>query len=100
MTHGLRLAGIRVRSETSIKAEVSLVTKQSENSWSARIYPADRVDPGDRPRFGDTSENPLCFLAYLDADVREKSGETVLLSFHFSGAALDDALGRLGQIEP
>ena len=51
-------------------------------------------------RFGDASENPACLLALLDADVIEKDGETVLLLFHFTGAALDDALDRIGQIKP
>jgi hypothetical protein len=36
----------------------------------------------------------------LDADVVEKHGEIVLLSFHFTGVALDDALDRMGRINP
>jgi S-adenosylmethionine:tRNA ribosyltransferase-isomerase len=100
VTTNLRLAGIRVRNETSIGVEAILVTKVSENSWRALIHPADRVDVGDRLRFGDTSENPACFLAFLDADVVEKHGENVLLSFHFTGGALDEALVRLGHASP
>ena len=100
MTTNLLLTGVRVRNETSIRVEVILVAKVSENSWCARINPSDRVNAGDRLRFGDTSENPACFLAFLDADVVEMNGETALLSFHFTGGALDDALVRLSHSSP
>ena len=100
MTRSLRLTGVRVRNETSIRVEVILVAKVGEDSWRARIDPAERVDVGDRLRFGDTSENPACFLAFLDADVVEKNGETAMLSFHFTGGALDDALVRLNHSSP
>ncbi|MGO9391975.1 hypothetical protein [Rhodoblastus sp.] len=100
MTTSRRLTGIRIRHKTSIRVEVTLITKVSEDAWRARIHPAERVDAGDRLRFGDTSENPACFLAFLDADVVEKHGETALLSFHFTGGALDDALVRLSHTSP
>ena len=100
MTRSLRLTGVRVRNETSIRVEVILVAKVGEDSWRARIDPAERVDVGDRLRFGDTSENPACFLAFLDADVVEKKGDAALLSFHFTGGALDDALARLSLAAP
>jgi S-adenosylmethionine:tRNA-ribosyltransferase-isomerase (queuine synthetase) len=100
MTPGYRLAGIRIRNGLSIRVEAVLVSKETEDSWRACLYPADLIESGDRLRFGDASENPACLLAFLDADVIEKHGETVLLSFHFTGAALDDALDRLGQFKP
>jgi S-adenosylmethionine:tRNA ribosyltransferase-isomerase len=100
MTPGHRLTGVRIRNDLSIRVEAVLVRKESEDSWRARLHSADVIESGDRLRFGDATENPACLLAFLDADVIEKNGETVLLSFHFTGAALDDALDRLGQIKP
>jgi S-adenosylmethionine:tRNA-ribosyltransferase-isomerase (queuine synthetase) len=100
LTDDLHLVGVRIRKGVSIRAEVVLVAKVSEDSWRARISPADRIGASDRLRFGDVSESPACLLAFLDADVVEKHGEIVLLSFHFTGVALDDALDRMGRINP
>ncbi len=96
----LRLNGFRVRKDSSARVEARLHARESDNSWRARIRPAERVEVGDRLRFGDTSESPACFLAFLDADIVEKDGDSVLLSFHFTGAALDEALDRLGETTP
>ncbi len=92
----LRLIGIRARNEAQVRIEAVLISQDGENAWRARIQPAEKVEVGDRLRFGETSENVACFLGFLDADVSEKNGDQVLLSFHFTGAALDDALLRLG----
>jgi S-adenosylmethionine:tRNA ribosyltransferase-isomerase len=100
LTNDLRLVGLRIRNDISIRAEVVLVTKKSECSWRARVSPADGIDAGDRLRFGDASKSPACLLAFLDADVVEKHGETILLSFHVTGVALDEALDRMGRINP
>jgi S-adenosylmethionine:tRNA ribosyltransferase-isomerase len=97
MISELRLNGVRVRNETTVRVEVLLHSKVGSNSWRAHIRPAGNVQVGDRLRFGDTSENPACFLSFLDADIVEKIGDRVLLAFHFTGAALDDALDRLGE---
>jgi S-adenosylmethionine:tRNA ribosyltransferase-isomerase len=96
----IRLTGVRVRNETLVTIEAILRAKESENSWRASVQPTGRVEVGDRLRFGDTSENPACFLAFLDADVVERNREHVLLSFHFTGVALDDVLDRLPETTP
>ena len=59
--------------------------------------PPKRLKIGERIRFGDTRESMACLLAALDAEVEGKgeAGE-VLLRFHFAGAALDEAIERLG----
>src|SRR6202044_3304186 len=59
--------------------------------------PAKRLNVGERIRFGETSESMACLLAGLDAEVEDKgeAGE-VLLRFAFTGAALDEAIERLG----
>lgn len=100
MTAGLRLGGLRFRGEAVAPIEAILIARETENSWRAKIRPADRVAIGDRLRFGETAESLACFLGFLDADVVEKHDDVVLLSFHFTGAALDDALLRLGAAPP
>ena len=59
--------------------------------------PAKKLRVGERIRFGEAGESMVCLLAALDAEVEEKgeAGE-VLLRFEFAGAALDDAIERLG----
>ena len=56
-----------------------------------------RLKVGERIRFGEASESMACLLAALDAEVEDKgeAGE-VLLRFEFTGAALDEAIERLG----
>lgn len=100
MKAGLRLNGVRFRNQSSARVEAILCVKESENSWRARIRPSESIEGGDRLRFGDASESPACFLAFLDADIVEKDSDSVLLSFHFTGAALDEALERLSETTP
>jgi S-adenosylmethionine:tRNA ribosyltransferase-isomerase len=79
-----------------VRIEAILLARENENRWRARILPAEIVQVGDRLRFGDTSGSPACFLAFLDADIIEGNGDNALLSFHFTGTALEEALDRLG----
>ena len=100
MINGRRLKGIRTRNEAMARIEAVLQSPVGDNSWRVRIQYADRVQVGDRLRFGETSENLACLLGFLDADVIEKDGDQFLLSFHFTGAVLEDALRRLGEAAP
>ena len=95
-----RLTGIRVRNEAFVRIEAVFHARESENLWRARIEQAEMVEVGDRLRFGDASENLACFLGFLDAEIVEKNDDNFLLSFHFTGAALDDALERLAEPPP
>jgi S-adenosylmethionine:tRNA ribosyltransferase-isomerase len=97
MTNNLRLRGLRFRGAESFPIEVFLLAKADEQSCRARISPASAVEIGDRLRFGESSESMACLLGFLDADIFEKTGDEVLLAFHFTGAALDEALERLCQ---
>lgn len=97
MTTELRLNGIAIRDEAIIRVEALLTSQAGDNLWRAHLSPGDKVKIGDRLRFGDPSECQSCLLGFLDADVVEMSEAGYLLSFHFTGAALDDALARLGQ---
>ena len=78
-----------------VRIEAILLARENENCWRARFLPAEIVQVGDRLRFGDTTENPACLLAFLDADIIEGNGDDALLSFHFMGPALEEALDRL-----
>ncbi len=93
----LRLSGVRIRNETIVRVEAILLMKEGENCWRVRIQPAEKMEVGDRLRFGDTSESLACLLSFLDADIMEMNGDDAMLSFHFTGSALDDALDRLGE---
>ena len=92
-----RLDGIRVRGEAVASIEATLIERVDDCRWRALARPAKRLEVGERIRFGETSESMACLLAALDAEVEEKgeAGE-VLLRFEFAGAALDEAIERLG----
>ena len=92
-----RLEGIRTRGEAVASIEATLIERVDDCRFRALARPAKRLRVGERIRFGDASESTVCLLAALDAEVEEKSeaGE-VTLRFAFSGAALDEAIERLG----
>ncbi len=93
-----RLNGVRVRGDAVARVEATLVKREGSNLWRALAKPAKRLAPGDRIRFGEASESMACLLAALDADGVERNEGEVLLSFHLDGAALDEAIERLGQM--
>ena len=92
-----RLDGVRVRGEAIASIEATLIERVDDCRWRALARPAKRLKIGERIRFGEASESTACLLAALDAEVEDKgeSGE-VLLRFEFTGAALDEAIERLG----
>jgi S-adenosylmethionine:tRNA ribosyltransferase-isomerase len=93
-----RLEGVRVRGDSVASIEATLIERRDDCRWRALVKPAKRLNAGERIRFGESSESMACLLAALDAEVEEKgeAGE-VLLRFDFAGAALDEAIERLGQ---
>jgi S-adenosylmethionine:tRNA ribosyltransferase-isomerase len=92
-----RLDGVRVRGEAVASIEATLIERVDDCRWRALARPAKRLKIGERIRFGEASESMACLLAALDAEVEDKSeaGE-ILLRFEFTGAALDEAIERLG----
>ena len=92
-----RLEGVRVRGEAVASIEATLIERVDDCRWRALARPAKRLKVGERIRFGEASESMACLLAALDAEVEDKgeAGE-VLLRFEFTGAALDEAIERLG----
>jgi S-adenosylmethionine:tRNA ribosyltransferase-isomerase len=92
-----RLEGVRVRGTATASIEATLIERVDDCRWRALVRPAKRLKVGERIRFGESSESMACLLAALDAEVEAKGeGGEVLLRFHFAGAALDDAIERLG----
>ena len=92
-----RLEGIRVRGDAVASIEAMLIKRVDDCRWLALVRPAKKLKIGERIRFGESSESMACLLAALNAEVEEKgeAGE-VLLRFEFAGAALDEAIERLG----
>ncbi len=92
-----RLDGIRVRGEAVAGVEATLIKRIDDCRWRALVRPAKKLRAGERIRFGETNERMACLLAALDAEVEEKgeAGE-VTLRFDFAGAALDEAIERIG----
>src|SRR5271167_241230 len=92
-----RLEGVRVRGDATASIEATLIERVDDCRWRALARPAKRLKVGERIRFGEASESMACLLAALDAEVEDKgeAGE-VLLRFEFTGAALDEAIERLG----
>jgi len=92
-----RLDGVRVRGDAVAGVEATLVKRIDDCRWRALVKPAKKLKVGERIRFGEASESMACLLAALDAEVEEKgeAGE-VTLRFEFFGAALDEAIERIG----
>jgi S-adenosylmethionine:tRNA ribosyltransferase-isomerase len=76
-----------------------LIKRVDASRWRAFVRPAKKLNLGERIRFGETSESMACLLGALDAEVEEKGeGGEVTLSFAFHGAALNEAIERLGEM--
>jgi S-adenosylmethionine:tRNA ribosyltransferase-isomerase len=92
-----RLDGVRVRGDAVAHVEATLIKRIDESRWRALVRPAKKLKVGERVRFGEARESMACLLAALDAEVEEKGeGGEDTLSFAFTGAALDEAIDRLG----
>ena len=92
-----RLHGVRVRGDAVASIEATLIERVDDCRWRALARPAKKLKVGERICFGEASESMACLLAALDAEIEDKgeAGE-VRLRFHFAGAALDEAIERLG----
>src|SRR5271167_2429747 len=92
-----RLDGIRVRGDAVASIEATLIKRVDDCRRRALVRPAKKLKVGERVRFGETRESMACLLSALNAEVEEKgdAGE-VMLRFEFAGAALDEAIERIG----
>jgi len=92
-----RLDGVRVRGAAVAAIEATLIKRLDGSCWQALVKPAKKLKVGERIRFGETREGSACLLETLDAEVEAKGeGGEVTLAFAFHGAALDEAIDRLG----
>jgi S-adenosylmethionine:tRNA ribosyltransferase-isomerase len=92
-----RLDGVRVRGAAVAAVEATLIKRVDASRWQALVKPAKKLKVGERIRFGETRESATCLLGALDAEVEHKGeGGEVTLRFAFHGAALDEAIDRLG----
>ena len=91
--------GVRVRGGDRPRASRSCCTSAtSADRWRAFARPAKKLAPGDRIRFGESSDS-ACLLGSLDATVEAKGeGGEVDAAFDFAGADLDEAIAALGDM--
>ena len=93
-----RLSGVRVREDSVVAVEATLHRRLSPSRWTAFMKPGKRLKPGDRVRFGETSDH-ACLLGALDATVADKGEDgEVTLSFDLMGPDLDLAIAERGMM--
>lgn len=91
-----RLNGVRVRPESSVAVEATLIERISPSSWVALAKPGKRLRAGDRVRFGGLDDR-ACLLGALDATVAAKGeGGGITLAFDLSGVDLDVRIASAG----
>lgn len=91
-----RLNGVRVREDSSVSIEATLIERTSPSTWIALAKPGKRLREGDHIRFG-TLDDRACLLGALDATVSGKREDgAVTLSFHLAGRDLDAAIATAG----
>jgi S-adenosylmethionine:tRNA ribosyltransferase-isomerase len=91
-----RLSGVRVREESSVSVEATLIERVSPSSWIALAKPGKRLREGDHIRFG-TLDDRACLLGALDAKVSAKGEDgAVTLTFELAGPDLDMAIAAAG----
>jgi len=91
-----RLNGVRVRDESSVAVEATLLKRLSPSSWTALAKPGKRLREGDRIRFG-ALDDRACLLGALDAAVAAKGEDgEITLAFELAGPDLDAAIAASG----
>lgn len=91
-----RLNGVRVREESSVAVEATLIERLSPSRWVALAKPGKRLREGDHIRFG-VMDDRACLLGALDAKVAVKGEDgAVTLSFDLAGPDLDAAIHAAG----
>lgn len=94
-----RLRGRRWRGEDSARIEIMLHKREGADSWLAFARPAKKLSLGETVVFDNEGASNACELARLQAEVVAKSeGGEVGLRFNLTGAYLDEAIGRLGEL--
>jgi S-adenosylmethionine:tRNA ribosyltransferase-isomerase len=91
-----RLKGWRLRGESQLPIEATLLKRLGGSRWTVFAKPGRRVAPGDRMRFGERGDR-ACLLGALEATVVEKAeGGEITLAFDLAGPDLDLAIAERG----
>ncbi|MGE0740766.1 MAG: tRNA preQ1(34) S-adenosylmethionine ribosyltransferase-isomerase QueA [Hyphomonadaceae bacterium] len=91
-----RLNGVRVREQSSVAVEATLIERASPSTWVALAKPGKRLKEGDHIRFGSLDDR-ACLLGALDARVSAKCEDgAITLTFDLSGPDLDMAIATAG----
>lgn len=91
-----RLNGVRRRGDSLARVEVLLHNRSGPDCWRALARPAKRLRAGDNLDFGtETVEGSLCIEARIE---HIGLNGDIGLHFNVSGAALDEAIERLGRL--
>ena len=94
-----RLYGRRWRGGTSARVEIMLHKRDGDDRWQAFARPAKKLAVGERIVFDAPGADNACELMRLDAEVEGKGeGGEVRLRFSLTGAYLDAAIVRLGEL--
>lgn len=94
-----RLDGYRVRGEASARIEATLHKREGAALWRAFVRPAKKLKRGEVIRFMVPATGGAADASTLDAELVEKGEDgEVLLNFALSGAMLDEAIERIGQM--
>jgi S-adenosylmethionine:tRNA ribosyltransferase-isomerase len=87
---------VRLRGDSRVAVDATLHRRVSGHVWTAFMRPGKRLAVGDRISFGEPNDR-ACFLANLDATVRDKGeGGEVTLAFDLTGPDLDAAIAERG----
>ena len=91
-----RLYGARQRGVFIAQVEATLHKREDASTWRAFVRPAKKLKIGEHVYFG--AKDSVCFADKLVAEVIEKNEGEVLFRFTLSGAALDEAIDRVGHM--
>lgn len=86
-----RLDAVRRRGDSVARIDITLHKRLDAGRWAAFARPAKRLATGDRLAVGGPGGEPI------EASVEARDGADVVLAFALTGAALDEALDRLGR---
>jgi S-adenosylmethionine:tRNA ribosyltransferase-isomerase len=89
-----RLIGARARGAAVAAIEATLIRRLDAGRWRALVKPAKKLKVGERVRFGESGEGAARALV-AEVEAKGEAGE-VTLAFASSGAALDQAIERVG----
>ncbi|MGD9981967.1 MAG: tRNA preQ1(34) S-adenosylmethionine ribosyltransferase-isomerase QueA [Hyphomonadaceae bacterium] len=91
-----RLNGVRLREDSSVSVEATLLRRLSPATWTALAKPGKRLREGDRIRFG-VVDDRACLLGALDASIAAKGEEgEITLAFDLAGPDLDAGIAAAG----